>query len=253
MKFIWVFHAKQIKQLSLIIMAAFFTAGLLYAERTQLAVFSTPDGPQAFYKAETNDKDIAITFNISWGENRVLPILDVLEQKKVEHATFFVSATWAERYPDLVKEIQERGHTIGSHGYQYKDYTSWEDEKVRKDINRSGQVLSELIGERPTLLRPPNGSFNARTLQIAEAQGYSIVHWSIDSKDYQNPGVDAIVNAVVPLTSSGDVLLFHASDSVTQTHKALPIIIDQLRAKGFTFSSVDDLIASTKSTNKEIK
>ncbi|MCL7749046.1 polysaccharide deacetylase family sporulation protein PdaB [Halalkalibacter alkaliphilus] len=253
MNFFWIFHAKRIKQLSLIIIAAFFTAGLLYVERSQIAVFSTPDGPQAFYKAETDDKQVALTFNISWGENRIGPILDILDQKEVDHANFFVSASWAERYPDVVKEIKERGHTVGSHGYQYKDYTSWEDEKIRKDINQSTQILSDLTGDKPTLLRPPNGSFDKRVLNLADKQGYSVVHWSVNSKDYQNPGVDAIVNAVVPKTGSGDVILFHASDSVKQTHKALPIIIDQLRGKGFSFTTVEDLIASTISENEEIK
>ncbi|WP_227938850.1 polysaccharide deacetylase family sporulation protein PdaB [Alkalihalobacillus deserti] len=253
MKFFWIFHAKRIKQLSLIIVAAFFTAGLLYVERSQIAVFSTSDGPQAFYKAETDDKQIALTFNISWGENRIGPILDILDQKEVDHATFFISASWAERYPDLVQEIKDRGHSIGSHGYQYKDYTSLDNEKVRKDINQSSQVLAELTGERPILLRPPNGSFNKNVLQVADSQGFSVVHWSVNSKDYQNPGVDSIVEEVVPSTDSGDILLFHASDSVKQTHKALPIIIDQLRGKGFTFTTVEDLMASTKAKNEEIK
>lgn len=253
MNIFWIFHAKRIKQLSLIIIAAFFTAGLLYVERSQIAVFSTSDGPQAFYKAETDDKQVALTFNISWGENRIGPILDILDQKEVDHANFFISASWAERYPDLVQEIKDRGHTIGSHGYQYKDYTSWDNEKVRKDINQSRQVLEELIGERPSLLRPPNGSFNKDVLQVADTQGFSVIHWSINSKDYQNPGVDAIIEEVVPATGSGDVILFHASDSVKQTHKALPIIIDQLRGKGFTFTTVEDLMASTKAENDEIK
>ncbi|MCM3716678.1 polysaccharide deacetylase family sporulation protein PdaB [Halalkalibacter oceani] len=252
MRFVWVVHAKRLKQASLIVIAALFTAGLLYVERSHIMVFSTEDGPQAFYKAETDDQVIALTFNISWGESRVKPILDILEQKQVDHATFFVSASWAEKYPDLVKEIKDRGHSIGSHGYQYKDYTNWDDEQVRKDIVRSGNVLSEIIGEKPTLLRPPNGTFDKRVLTVAEGQGYSVVHWSIDSKDYQNPGVETIVETVVPHTESGDVLLFHASDSVKQTHKALPIIIDQLRDKGFTFSSIEDLMANTKSTNEEI-
>ncbi|MFC0559031.1 polysaccharide deacetylase family sporulation protein PdaB [Halalkalibacter alkalisediminis] len=253
MNIFWIFHAKRIKQLSLIIIAAFFTAGLLYVERSQIAVFSTSDGPQAFYKAETDDKQIALTFNISWGENRIGPILDILDQKEVDHANFFISASWAERYPDLVQEIKDRGHTIGSHGYQYKDYTSWDTEKIRRDINQSSQVLAELTGERPTLLRPPNGSFDKNVLQVADSQGFSIIHWSINSKDYQNPGVDAIVEEVVPSTNSGDIILFHASDSVKQTHKALPIIIDQLRGKGFNFTTVEDLMASTKAENEEIK
>lgn len=252
MKFIWVFHAKHIKQLSLIIIAALFAAGILYIERSQIMVFSTPEGPQAFYRAETKDKQVALTFNVSWGENKLIPILDILDEKGVEHTNFFISASWAERYPDLVKTIKERGHSIGNHGYQYKDYTKWEDDKIRKDIIQSNQILTDLIGEKPTLLRPPNGSFNKQVLTIADAQGYSVVHWSIDSKDYTNPGVNSIVDTVISETNSGDVLLFHASDSVKQTDKALPIIIDQLREKGFTFTTVEDLIASTQSKNEQI-
>ncbi|WP_100374481.1 polysaccharide deacetylase family sporulation protein PdaB [Bacillus sp. FJAT-45037] len=253
MKFIWVFHAKRIKQLSLIVIAALFAAGFLYIEKGQIPVFSTSEGPEAFYRAETDDNRIALTFNISWGEKQVTPILNVLSQKKVDQATFFLSASWAERYPDLVKQIKEEGHLIGSHGYQYKSYTSWEDEKVRKDLIRSQQILTELTGDKPSLLRPPNGAFDKRILALADKQNYSIVHWSVDSLDYQNPGVDVIVNNVMEKTSSGDILLFHASDSVKQTDKALPIIIDQLHSKGFSFISVEELMASTETSSEEIK
>lgn len=253
MKFFWVFHSKNIKQLSLIIVAAFFTAGLLYVERADLTVFSTPDGPQAFYKAEIDEPRVALTFNISWGEHRLGPILDILEEKQVDHATFFVSASWAERYPELVEQIVERGHSIGSHGYQYKNYTSMDDEEVRKDINRSRHVIESITGKRPTLLRPPNGDFDKRILTIADAAGFSIIHWSIDSNDYQNPGVEKIVDTVVSNAKPGDIILFHASDSVKQTDRALPIIIDQLREKGFSFSSIDDFITSTESSYEEIK
>lgn len=253
MKFFFVFHARHVKQLSLIIVAAFFAAGILYVERSDLMVFSTPDGPQAFYKAEIDEKKVALTFNISWGEERLKPILNILEEKGVDHATFFISASWAERYPDHVKMIVEKGHSIGSHGYQYKNYTSWEDEEVRKDMNRSRQVIADITGERPTLLRPPNGLFDKRILTIAEASGYSIIHWSLDSKDYQNPGVDTIIETVVSNVQPGDVILFHASDSVKQTDRALPVIIDHLRKEGYSFSSVEDLIASTEASYEEIK
>ncbi|WP_100406032.1 polysaccharide deacetylase family sporulation protein PdaB [Bacillus solitudinis] len=253
MKFIWVFHAKHIKQFSIIILAAFFAAGLIYVERSQLTVFSTPEGPQAFYRAEIDTNQIALTFNLSWGEQRIGPILDVLEQREISNATFFVSASWAETYPDLVKNIKERGHSIGNHGYQYKSYTNWEDEKIKRDLRLSQQLLSDLTGQKTTLLRPPNGDFDKRVLKLAEGEGLNIIHWSVDSRDYENPGVDAIVTNVMSKTTPGDVLLFHASDSVKQTHKALPIIIDQLRDKGFDFSTVDELMASTQTKTEEIK
>ncbi|WP_017729548.1 polysaccharide deacetylase family sporulation protein PdaB [Halalkalibacterium ligniniphilum] len=251
--FIWVFQAKHLKQLSIIITAAFFSAGLLYVERTQLMVFSTPDGPQAFYRAEIEKKEVALTFNLSWGEKRVEPILDVLKQKKVNEATFFVSASWAERYPDLLAKIKESGYAIGSHGYQYKSYTAWEDERIRKDLRTSQLVLTELTGEKPTLLRPPNGDFDKRVLQLASSLDYTIVHWSVNSRDYENPGVDVIVEEVVNETNPGDIILMHASDSVKQTHKALPIIIDQLREKGYVFRSVEELMANSHANSEEIE
>ncbi|WP_370622043.1 polysaccharide deacetylase family sporulation protein PdaB [Bacillus sp. JCM 19034] len=189
---------------------------------------------------------------MSWGEEQLIPILDVLDDKKIERANFFISASWAERYPDLVEEINKRGYSIGSHGYRYIDYVGSEQDKVRNDINKSTAVIEELIGERPTLLRPPNGSFNKEILTIADRAGYSIVHWSVQSNDYQNPGADAIIDAVVPNTEPGDVILFHASDSVKQTHEALPIIIDQLKEKGFSFTTVEELIANAETTNEEI-
>ena len=75
----------------------------------------------------------------------------------------------------------------------YKDYTKWEDDKVNQDMQTSKRVLSDLAGQSPQLLRPPNGDFDKRILQIADKQGLSIIHWSVDSKDYTNPGVEKIV------------------------------------------------------------
>lgn len=252
MNIYWIVNAKKIKHIMLIVLVAFFTASLLFVERNQISVFSTADGPQAFYKAEIDKKEVALTFNISWGEEQLIPILDVLDDKKIDQANFFVSASWAERYPDLVEEIHKRGHQIGSHGYRYIDYVGLEQDKIRNDMNKSTAVIEEIIGERPTLLRPPNGSFDKDVLAIADRAGYSIIHWSIQSNDYQNPGVDEIIQAVVPNTNPGDVILFHASDSVKQTHEALPIIIDQLKDNGFSFTTIEELMANTETTNEEI-
>ncbi|MBU8908573.1 polysaccharide deacetylase family sporulation protein PdaB [Desertibacillus haloalkaliphilus] len=252
MKFIWVWNGKKIKQLSIILIAAFFTAGLLYVERDQLMVFSTSEGPQAFYKADIEEKKIALTFNISWGDNRTLPILDVLKDRDVENTTFFLSGAWAERHPDVVERIVEDGHEVGNHGFQYKDYPGWDDQKIRRDIRTSHDILSEMIDDNPTLLRPPNGNFDKDVLNLADAEGYTIAHWSIDSKDYTNPGVDQIVDNVLQQVDPGEVILMHASDSVKQTHKALPIIIDQLKNEGYEFVTISELIASTDTKTEEI-
>lgn len=253
MKGIWVINARNWKALSIIMVAAFFAAGWLYLERNSVNVFTTDSGPQAFYRSETDEKHVALTFNVSWGEERLTPILDTLENADVEEATFFLSASWAERYPELATSIHDRGYTIGNHGYQYKSYDTWDQTKVSQDIQRGQQVLTEFAEEKPVLLRPPNGAFNQEVLGIAEKQGLSIIHWSVDSKDYQNPGTDQIIKNVLEQTTAGDVILFHASDTVKQTDKALPDIIKGLRDNGFTFSSIESLMTGAEPESSEVK
>ncbi len=252
MKFFWVWNGKKLKQISIIVVAAFFTAGILFIENSERMVFSTPDGPQAVYRANTNEKKLALTFNISWGDEKALPILDILKEKKIP-ATFFLSAAWAESHPDIVKRIVEDGHEIANHGYRYESYPKLEDDQIIKDIRNSHRILTELTGNKPSLLRPPHGHFDKRTLKIADQLGYSIIHWSVDSNDYQNPGVEAIVNNVLDNVANGDIILMHASDSVKQTEEALPIILNELTKQGYQFALISELIASTTTNSEEIK
>lgn len=251
MKFFYVFSARKLKKLSVIVIAALFTAGILYINGQELMVFSTDKGPQVFYKGDIKDKKVALTFNISWGEKQVQPILDILKEKNAK-ATFFLSATWAERYPELTKEISEAGHEIGSHGYAYDNYTSWDDEKIRRDMLRSKQILSELTNKTPTLIRPPAGQFDKRVLNIADKLDLSIIHWSINSRDWQNPGVDAIVDNVMSQLNEGDIIMLHASDSALQTDKALPTLLDQLKNKGYQFAHVTELIFHSQAKSEQI-
>lgn len=253
MKGIWVVNLRKVKPLIFICVTAFFVASWLVFQQNYVTVFSTPEGPQAFYKAEDVDNKLALTFNISWGEKNVTPILNVLKDEDVDHATFFLSASWAETYPDLVKEIVDSGYEVGSHGYQYKNYPALSDEQVVQDMQRSKQVLQELTGATPTLLRPPNGAFNTSTLQIAEKQNLDIIHWSVNSYDYENPGTEKIVANVIDHTESGDILMFHASDSVKQTETALPIILKSLKQRDFSFATISEMMTDTDATSEEVE
>ncbi|WP_054705016.1 polysaccharide deacetylase family sporulation protein PdaB [Bacillus sp. JCM 19041] len=249
---IWVFNLSKWKPIIFICVASLFVASWLFVQRDNMSVFSTSDGPQAFYRADTSADNIALTFNISWGEQNVTPTLQVLQDHEVKYATFFLSASWAEKYPDLVKEIVDAGYTIGSHGYRYKNYSTWSDEQVVQDMRRSKQVLQELTGETPTLLRPPNGAFTAKTLDLAQDQKLDIIHWSVNSYDYENPGAEVIVENVLANTTGGDVLMFHASDSVKQTNTALPTILKTLKERDYTFTSLEELMSSAHSNSEEV-
>jgi peptidoglycan/xylan/chitin deacetylase (PgdA/CDA1 family) len=90
-------------------------------------------------------------------------------------------------------------------------------------------------------------------LRIADELGYRAIQWDTDSKDWTNPGTDQIIQTVVSQAHPGDIILMHASDSVKQTHEALPVIIDGLRAKGYEFATISELISGTSSEGNRAK
>lgn len=137
-------------------------------------------------------------------------------------------------------------------GYNYTDYTQLEDAKIRRDLMQAEKVFDTLGIKKVTLLRPPGGNFNPKVLKIADSLGYTVIHWSIDSKDWLNPGVNAIINNVVREMEAGDIILLHASDSAKQTVKALPQIIQTMRQNGYRNVNISELIENGETLNKEI-
>ncbi|OCA80977.1 polysaccharide deacetylase family sporulation protein PdaB [Bacillus sp. FJAT-27225] len=245
-----VLNGKRAKQIILIIVSALFAAWILFMENlVQVPVFSTKDGPKAVYKGE---KDIALTFNIGWGDEKAAPILDVLEKENIRAATFFLSGSWAERHPDLVNRIAKKGYEIGILGYSYEDYRTLEDAQIKKDLAKAQTAFGKLNIKGIELIRAPTGHFDQRTLKVAERFGYTVVHWSVDSKDWTNPGAKKII-ANVNKAGPGDIILLHASDSAKQTAKALPAIIQGLKDKELTFVSVSEMIANGDAKSEEVR
>lgn len=250
MKFFWVLHSRGFKQAALILLAAFFSAWFLFVQNLFHApVFSTSGGPKAVYKGE---KNIALTFNIGWGDERTVPILKTLKKENVRSATFFLSGSWAERHPEIVESIIKEGYEIGMLGYAYKDYSELKDEEIQQDIGRAQEAFKKLNVKDITLLRAPTGHFDRRLLKISERYGYTVVHWSIDSQDWTNPGVEKIVQNV-HRADKGDIVLLHASDSAKQTNKALPALIQDLQAKKLTLVTVSEMISNSSTKSEEIQ
>lgn len=250
MNFFFVLNGRTIKQLLLVLVAAFFTAWFLFLENyIHIPTFSEKNDPKAVYKGE---KDVALTFNIGWGDEKAEPILDILVKEKVPTATFFLSGSWAERHPDLVERIVKEGYEIGVLGYNYVEYTKLDEKEIRKDLARALEAFNKLNVKNIKLARAPDGHFDQKTLKVADRLGLTVVHWSINSQDWTNPGVDKIVK-MVSGAKKGDIILLHASDSAKQTSTALPRIIEHLNQKKLKFVSISEMIANANSDTKEIK
>lgn len=234
----------------MIIIIAFFAAWFFYiGNNIYVPVFSTKDGPKAVYKGE---KNIALTFNIGWGDEKAEPILDVLKKEKIKSATFFLSGSWAERHPEIVNRIVKEGYEIGMLGYAYKDYPELEEAEIRKDLYKAVDVFKKLNIKEIKLVRAPTGHFDKKTLKVTDELRFTLVHWSIDSKDWTNPGIKQIVKNISK-AEKGDIILLHASDSAKQTVSALPSILKTLNNKGLKLVTVSEMIANAETKSKEIK
>mgnify|MGYP000533690857 CR=1 FL=1 len=195
--------------------------------------------PPVFY-VKTQEKLLALTFDIGWGSRTlplILPVLDRFDQK----ATFFVAAPWAKEHPNLVKQIVEAGHEIASHGDKHDNLSQFSREQVAKNISRAHRVIKEVSGVEPRFFRPPYGDYDDLVVATARELGYETIIWSVDSMDWKNPGVDYMIRRVTREIFPGAILLFHASDSCRQTHQALPTIIQNLRAQGYQLVTLGEL------------
>lgn len=219
--------------------------------RATTAAAATGGPLRPIYSAKTKEKQVALTFDISWGEKMAPKVLDVLKHKNLK-ATFFLSGPWAKRHSEVVARIVADGHEVQSHGQEHDNFSGLGREGVARNIQAAHAILHELTGRTASFIRPPNGDFNQTSLQSTRDVGYQTVIWSVDSIDWMNPGVEAIISRVTKKIHPGAIILMHASDSCKQTDQALPVVIDNLQHQGYQFLLLSDLMRNGPDPNGRI-
>ncbi|MDI3257761.1 MAG: polysaccharide deacetylase family sporulation protein PdaB [Kyrpidia sp.] len=244
-----VWRARTLKQIVIAAAAVLLFMAAFYLQNGAIMTLAGQQPPSAIYKVDTDRRVVALTFDISWGDQMAPKVLDVLKSKGVTKATFFLSGPWALQKSDIAKRIREMGFEIGSHGYKHDNYTEHGNDWIRDQVTKADQAIEEVTGVKTRLIRTPNGDFDKRVLRTLHEMGYTVIQWNTDSLDWKNPGVQTIIQRVLTRAVPGDIILLHASDTCKQTDQALPAIIDGLRQKGFEFVTVSELLqdASPKS------
>ncbi|MBN9656087.1 polysaccharide deacetylase family sporulation protein PdaB [Halobacillus sp. GSS1] len=249
----YTWKAERMKRYGVVVALAFFCALFLWiGQWSQLPVFSNEGEPRALTQGSDKNSNVALTFNISWGTEKVHDVLKQLEANKAQ-ATFFVSGEWAERHPDIIKAIHEGKHEIGMMGYKYESYLERKPAQVQQDMNQAKEAFEKLGFEEIKWIRPPHGHMDKEVLKLIENEGMQAVQWSINPRDWENPGTNTIIDTVLNEGSEGDIILMHASDSVKQTAKALEVILPGLKQKGLKFVSITELVSGTESETTQIE
>ncbi|PSL42611.1 polysaccharide deacetylase family sporulation protein PdaB [Salsuginibacillus halophilus] len=196
----------------------------------------------AVHEVATDEAKVALTFNVSWGDERPEEVFSLLEEENVPEAAFFLSGAWSERHPELVEDINESRYTIGHHGYEYKPYPAWEEEEIMQDLRKGSHTLQEITGEQPAFFRPPAGALDTRVLEAAESQGLTTIQWSVDGQDWENPGTDQVIERISESVSPGAIIMMDASDQSKQVTGALPKILDVLEQQGYDVVGLKELL-----------
>lgn len=193
------------------------------------------------YCVQTDKPQIAISFDAAWGNEDTQKILDILAKHEVK-ATFFMTGGWVESYPDDVKAIQAAGHDLGNHSENHKNMSQLSDDEKTTELMTVHNKVKELTGYDMFLFRPPYGDYDNAVVLNAKENGYYTIQWDVDSLDWKDYGVDAIIDTVCnhKHLGNGSIILCH--NGAKYTAEALDTLITNLKNQGYEFVPISELI-----------
>ncbi|HTS38401.1 MAG TPA: glycosyltransferase [Candidatus Solibacter sp.] len=227
-------------------------------------VFQTLPEPYRVGRYGYSPNKVAITFDDGPDPEWTPKILDILKEKNAT-ATFFLIGIQTDKFSGLAKRIYREGHTIGNHTFTHPDVSNISTAYMKVELNLTERLFASLIGVRTTLMRPPyaideepDTADQVRPLEIPQEMGYITVGNRIDPNDWSNnpkrsaEQITSYVLSHLPPCKPEDlrcgniVLLHDGGGDRAETVRALPMIIDGIRARGYEISPVYDLLGKTR-------
>ncbi|QGP92797.1 Polysaccharide deacetylase [Neomoorella glycerini] len=156
-------------------------------------------------------------------------------------ATFFMVGRQVEAHPELVRAALDGGHEAASHSWRHANLGKVTQAEAEADLRQAAAALEKISGRPVKYFRPPYGAIGPNLLAAAARLGTPIVTWSVDPKDWSNPGPRAIVQGVMANVRDGSIILLHEGHPGTLV--ALPLLVKELRDKGYELVTVSELIA----------
>lgn len=182
---------------------------------------------------------LAFTFEISWGPGNLKEILVILKKEKVQ-ATFFLTGTWIEAFPDEAKAIVKDGHELGNHSYSHTSFLNLSQEQISAELAGFAELAKETLNVQPHLFRPPFGEYNSLVIDLAGDMGYHTVLWSLETNDYLAKDSDEIISRVVNQLHCGAIIKFRVG--AEHLPQALAPLIRSINDQGYQIVTVSELI-----------
>ncbi|MBD3231586.1 polysaccharide deacetylase family protein [Candidatus Dependentiae bacterium] len=212
-----------------------------------------PNSPQFYGKSirriNTKEKIVALTFDDGPNPPYTEQILDILKQHNVK-ATFFMVGKHIEKCPYMVKKVYQEGHEIGNHSWSHKVLICRSSKYIRKEIEQTDKLIYQLGYKGKIYFRAPKGLKFVNLPRILNSQNRHHILFDVISWDWCCPGANKIVRCVLKKVKSGSIILLHDGNGDvnfigtdrSQTVIATDIIIQKLKARGYGFVTISELI-----------
>ena len=199
---------------------------------------STHPGPTPIFQGNKETAKVAFACNVFWGEDIMPDMLQVLTNSETK-ITFFIGGSWARRHPESLKLIANAGHELGNHSFSHPHPNRLSKAQNQEEILRTEKLVEEITGCKTDLYAPPYGEYNRIVLEAAQELGYLTIMWTADTIDWRRPSPEVIVRRIESKLQNGAIILMHPT---IPTIQALPELIRLIKTKGYTITTVSDII-----------
>ena len=232
--------------LSIILLIA--VVSLSYLFKTDSIDVSGEKYEVPIYSVNTEEKKVAITFDINWAERDYLEgILEVLNKYNVK-ATFFIMGGWVDYSEENVmklKLIAEGGNEIGNHSYKHPNFSTISAERMEEEVQKTNETIEKITGDKPKLFRFPSGDYNKAGCDKVRSLNLIPIQWDVDSVDWKEQGEDIEFKRVKDKLKEGSIILFH--NNAKYTVKNLDKLLSYLEESGYKAVTVGELIYAENS------
>ncbi|WP_088008243.1 polysaccharide deacetylase family protein [Indiicoccus explosivorum] len=198
---------------------------------------------QFITKGSTSSKVVALTFDDGSDGTNIGKLLQILSDHNVR-ATFFLTGSGAMDHPQSIRNIASKGHQLGNHSYSHPDFTKLTASQIKSELDRTESVIRNLTGRSTKpIFRAPFGAVNSAALRAIGDAGYThTIQWDIDTVDWRGVSADQIVTKVMSNVKPGSIILMHTGAGASGTPGALPVMISKLKAQGYKFVTVSEML-----------
>jgi peptidoglycan/xylan/chitin deacetylase (PgdA/CDA1 family) len=198
--------------------------------------------PGGYWRANArtgaNSKTVNLTYDDGPSPATTAQLLELLEQEGVQ-ATFFFIGENIQRFPELVKAVHDKGHTVGNHSLSHPFFPGLTRRRMAHEIDETNRLIEAITGVKPHLFRPPYGFIDGRGAKLLKARHMCPVYWGAVTQDWRNIGEEAVVQHIMGRLPFAPLIVMHEGEDIAdQCLKSTATILSRVKRLGYHFAPI---------------